>query len=676
LLYVDPPRPVVWLYVVGLNLAYIVLSVHIPISVYPGAPHDDGLYMVVGRFLAEGFWLGPFGQYTLMKGPGYPAFLALANWLGISVTLAHALFHCFSITFFVLVCHRFVRSAVLSGLMLALLLFQPVTLTEPLRRVFREEIYYGQLLLILGLVITMLFLARNSAQRLICGALSGLALGWFWLTREEGFWILPALIALFAFMLLRSFRYWHLRQIAVAVSVMIATFAMTQIGYMTLNWRYYGRFVGVDFKEANFQKALGAIHSVRSGGIKPYVPVTFSARQHIYRVSPTFASLQSYFDLPDRTAPSGWTEMTCNMVPDACGEIAAGWFMWGLRDAAALRGHYASPARASAFFGQIAFEITSACQRGELECKPQLVAEMPPVIWSDVMGRLWVGFVRAFDLITAKQLPLYLHDSAGTERQLADALRFLNTPYHVPPKQDMTPYSIKGWFHKAGDEWFSVVAKNVEGLPQDMDFDRLASEELKAITKDPAANNQRFRLNLRCDDACVLTFTTRDGTQLAKSLGELLKQGLFGYRVSGSLLVIESIDKLGSPFASETRIERVSGRIRTALVSYYYFVYLPLLALGVLAFLAATVIHPRQAAFKISYQLAFVCWSLLFLRVIVLSLIEATSFPALQIFYIAPAYFVAIAAAVLSIVALLDLSGFATLPVKTKKAFLSNTIKR
>ncbi|MEA2873976.1 MAG: hypothetical protein QOH67_3952, partial [Hyphomicrobiales bacterium] len=273
-------------------------------------------------------------------------------------------------------------------------------------------------------------------------------------------------------------------------------------------------------------------------------------------------------------------------------------------------------------------------------------------------------------------LPLALHDSSGSEKQMADALRFLNTPYHVPPQQDMTPYLIKGWFHKAGDEWFSVAAKNVTALPRDMEFDRLTSEELKTVTKDPAAINQRFRLSLRCDDACILTFTTQDGTQLAKSLGDLRKQGLFGYRISGAVLVVESVDKLGSPFASETRIERIGGRIRTALVSYYYLVYLPLLALGALAFLAATVIHPRQAAFKISYQLAFVCWSLLLLRVIVLSLIEATSFPALQVFYIAPAYFVAIAAAVLSIAALLDLSGLATLPVKTKKTFLSNTIKR
>ena len=106
----DVPNAVVYLYLGSLILLYVVVAVHTPMTLYADAGHDDALFALLGRYLAEGQWLGPFSQFTLMKGPGYPAFLALSNWLSLSATLAHALFHCLAVTFFVAVAHRFLRS--------------------------------------------------------------------------------------------------------------------------------------------------------------------------------------------------------------------------------------------------------------------------------------------------------------------------------------------------------------------------------------------------------------------------------------------------------------------------------------------------------------------------------------------------------------------------------------
>ena len=165
-LYVEVPRPVVWLYAGALCALVVFVSVHTPVTLYPGAPHDDGLYMSLGRYLSEGSWLGPYNEFTLAKGPGYPAFLAVANWLGISVSLAHALFQCFAALFFVVVCHRFVKSTLLSGLMLTLLVWQPIPIAVYLRRILREQIYYPQLLLFLGLLILVLFASHENQEAL------------------------------------------------------------------------------------------------------------------------------------------------------------------------------------------------------------------------------------------------------------------------------------------------------------------------------------------------------------------------------------------------------------------------------------------------------------------------------------------------------------------------------
>ena len=354
------PTSLVYSYVIGLCFIYALIMVHTPVTVYAGLPHDDGLYMGLGQSLAEGKWLGPFSQFTLMKGPGYPAFLALNSWLGIPISLAHALFHCFAITFFVVVCQWFIRSHLISAVLFALLLWHPITLSGEILRIAREEIYYGQTLLVLGLMLCVLFCPIQSQTPRLYAALAGIILGWFWLTREEGVWIVPALglMALVAVLqifcnrwdMLRyaraSFKDPRLHGMVVALSIVIGVFATTQITFDSVNWFVYGKFVGVDIKEGNFQRALRAINSVRSGDTKPFVSITHAAMKRVDAVSPAFASLAPYFDGPGK----GWETFGCQLYPSACGEFASGWFIWALRDAAASNGYYSSPTRGIGIF--------------------------------------------------------------------------------------------------------------------------------------------------------------------------------------------------------------------------------------------------------------------------------------------------------------------------------------
>ena len=267
-MYFSPPNWLIYFYVIALSLVYVIVRVHTPLTLYPGAPHDDGLYMSSGRSLAEGHWLGPYNQFTLMKGPGYPAFLAVANWLGLSVSLAHALFYSAAAIFFVAIAHRFVKSYLISGLLLALLLGQLVPTTVYFDRILREQIIGSQVLFLFAAAAGAFFYHREKKRRLTFAALTGFFLGWLWLTREEGIWILPAAIVLIGAAVYRGHRVLQLRACAGTLAMVIAVFATIQLGFAAVNWLAYGKFVGVDFKETNYQRALRAIDSVRSGGTK------------------------------------------------------------------------------------------------------------------------------------------------------------------------------------------------------------------------------------------------------------------------------------------------------------------------------------------------------------------------------------------------------------------------
>jgi len=358
-------------YCAALSAVYVFALVNAPLSLLSAAGHDDGLFITIGRYLAARQWLGPYNEFTLAKGPGYPAFLALSYRFGLTPWLARALFHCAAIALFVALCHRWLRSYLLAAILFTLLLWDPASFLGQNLRILRDTIYYAQVLLAFG------FLARALLGRSLAAAIiGGLLLGWVWLSREEGPWLAPALAVLATGGLTRASVDRSLLRFAAAGLAAVAAFAAVNAGFRAMNWTYYGSPVGVEYKEANFVRALGAIHSVRSGEVKPFVSVTRATRQKIYPVSPSFAQLGS--DL-DGALGQRWHKAVCDSVHgETCDEINSAVFAWALRDATARAGHYRSPAEASAFYGKIADEIAAACEKKQLVCERPLLAELPP----------------------------------------------------------------------------------------------------------------------------------------------------------------------------------------------------------------------------------------------------------------------------------------------------------
>ena len=321
------PKPIAYCYFIILSLLYIFVYVNTPLTVYSDAIYDDALFIKLGRFLAERRWLGPYDELTLVKGPGYPVFLALSNWFCLPISLAHAVFHCTAIIFFTAVMHRFTRSFLVSGLLFALLLFHPSVLTPVQLRVVRDEIYYGEMLIAFAAIAFALFGSTKKEFKILFAALGGVFLGWLWLTREEGAWLLPALAVMIGTALIYAHRNKRLRELVVIATILVASFGTTQIAFRAINWWTYGMFVGVETKEANFEKALGALQSVRSGGTKPFVSITNEAMKRVSEVSPAFRTLDPYFDGP---RGAFWRQAPCWLHPDACGENDSTFFMWTL----------------------------------------------------------------------------------------------------------------------------------------------------------------------------------------------------------------------------------------------------------------------------------------------------------------------------------------------------------
>lgn len=659
----------------GLYIAFCAVT---PISILANAVHDDALFISHGRLLADGHWLGPFSQFTLMKGPGYPAFLAITAWLGFPISIMHAILNCIAVGGFCWVIWRLSGSRILTCAIFVLVLWNPGLVQQ---RVIRDAIYPGQLLVFIAALSCALFCVTRRRQVVLLGSIAGAILGWFWLTREEGIWILPGATLLIIegtlSVWLRTRTIWLP---ATATASMLFVFVLMMVAFRLVNLFVYGSFVGVDFKEPNFIGALEAMQSVEVRNPIPFVPVTAQARGKIYRISPAFASLQKHLD-PAGGSP--WQKFGCKHYPWTCGEIAGGWFIWALRDAAAAEGFYQSPARASRFFGKVRTQIDSACRQGRLVCRSSPIPFMPLISEEQARQIPSSGAEGLSYLLFRRPPPVVTGSSTGPPADLSEASRFLNYPIRTPLAEAPSIQHELSMFSDKQQSWLGRRVGDVASVrPSDSCigfFDSASSDGFEGgakvngwawSSKEKVAPSQI----LLADDAGTIVGLAsggRDHPDVVTALPEVTdeKTGWEGFskeaRSVSAYAVIEggreacrltgSFDIVSPPandpaetITSDSRV-RLALRLRTFLDSAYGFLMPVLFWSGLAAMVVATWMTVANRDLDPILVLAGVAWVLIFCRIALLALIDVSSFPAINPQYLAPAYPLACLAPIFSI---------------------------
>lgn len=631
-------------------VAFLILSTHTPIVIHADYPHDDGLFMALGQQLAGGKWLGTYSQFTLMKGPGYPLFLAINSWLGLPVGLSHAAFQCAAIALFFWV---FARLAKMPNLALCGFIFTLWAPAPYLERIMRDTIYPGETLLVLGTLCYALFAELPPKARLAWALVSGLLTGWLVLTREEGVWIAPGIMVIMLYGVWLAWRKHTLaREAFLPLFAMMLAFMVTQGTFSGLNWMAYGRASGVETNSTPFKETLAALQSVEVGPRIPYLPVSRQARFAIYAVSPSFRSLKDYFDPADGKTP--W-QFGCSLYPATCGDIAGGWFLWALRDAVASKGYYASPSRAAAFYRKLTAEVTQACHDQRLTCSAPAIALLPHIS-ADQWRKLPASLLSGIRQITDAQRPsLDPGLSTGSPRDIEADRAFLGNPVITAqqPGAD-TPalnFHVAGWYRSPTGNWVSGQIEQTDGHALIIPISRVASPDLVTAFKDPSASHERFDFEIACGTPCNFSFEGKHGASIPLNLGQLVGQHVH-YSLGAATLNIDVISEHSdAPPGSDIR-SRVSTAVRS-FFSQAFSIFLPWLAAA--ALLAMLVVAGRALLTRrldtISV-LAAAVWTLLVSRLLLLGIVDISAFPGMITPYLSPAYVLMPIAVVLSFAAL------------------------
>jgi len=331
---------------------------------------DDTLFLNNANFLLKGDWLGPYTHWTLAKGPFYPLWIAASLASDIPLFLTHHVLYIAACSLFVLSIRPVVQKPIMLFILFTVLLFNPMSYADPVgTRVLREGIYPALTVMVFSGAIGLMIRCHRSLRNLLLWSIGlGLTFSAFWLTREEGIWmILPVLTIL----CLAAVRIYGAKPVARIrrLILCILPFLILSAAILTvaaINKSYYGIFSTNEFKAPYFLDAYGALTRVKHANWNPKIPVPKEARERIYDAVPSFAELKGYLDGP---LGKGWIKDSCLNL-SICDDIAGGWFAWAFRYAVADAGYYRSGESTRAYYERLASEINAACEEKRFDCGP------------------------------------------------------------------------------------------------------------------------------------------------------------------------------------------------------------------------------------------------------------------------------------------------------------------
>ena len=623
-------------------------------------PYDDGLFLRLAGSIAKGDWLGGYDDLTLAKGPAYPVFLAAVGTLHLPLKLTEHAIYLAAAAGMATVVFRLSRSAALAVILYAALALSPTMWGLGLARIIRDGFYVA---LSLGVVAVAAWLlladlsARAGARRRGASItlVAGVLIAVYWLTREEGVWLVPALgvLVVGAAGLLWAGSSaaevsgiagtWRPMLAVVGLPLVLATLAAAAVlvGVAAINADRYGVALTNDLTEGSFPAAYGALARIEHEATDRYVPVPASARADAYRVSPAAAELEPFLDGESGAA---WTAIGCGGPPDparGCTDIRGGWFMWAIRDAVELAGHWRSAPEAQAYLARVADEVNAACDDGRLACGPKRASLTPP-LGIDALADAAAHIAPGITVMTGAEPPVRMGSSAGP------AVEVVGVALRVGPVAPLAPTTppqlrVRGWV--AGSEGVpsvSLVASGGGRGDAQVTTDPAPDVDAFFVSRgDEGISSRRFELITDCvAEDCRLRVRGADGGEQEFRIGDL---GTGPVLQSASLwLFIEAVEPVRS--AMEEVLDAATVRAHPRILGAMQWLQG---AFGILVPIGATLgmagiglallrssVRSRLAALLV---LAAACVLAVAARLMLVALIEVTSWPgALNDIYLAP----------------------------------------
>ncbi len=335
-----------------------------PVRYLPTNKYDDGLMVNMANNLLQGKWLGEYNCLTLVKGIFTPLFIAITKIIEIPFLIGQDLFYDISCIFVIYVVGKILKNKKLLGIIYICLIFNPITYSAELCRVYRDGIYSGLTMFLIGFAYIIFLNRRENIKKQIKYFVGlGITLSSLYLCREETIWLLPfVLISTIITMIFiaKDKNINNTKKRLLLYLIPIGIVIVNNLLVCTINYKNYGVFELNQYWSKEFKSAYGALTRVKPKETYSRVPVSQETMKRIYEISPKFKELENYL-----SGEEGKRWSKCG--DGQYGEIQGGWLHWALIRAVEEQGYYKDAKTANKYYQDLADEINNAIDNGKIE---------------------------------------------------------------------------------------------------------------------------------------------------------------------------------------------------------------------------------------------------------------------------------------------------------------------
>lgn len=351
----------------------LVITINLPLNARDEIGADEYLMMSQAEELVSGNYLGQYNYLTLVKGIGFPLFLAISYKIGIPLLMLYALFYIVVCLVALIPVRHMVKSRPLQLLVFLLLLFCPATMDCNVQLIYRNMLIIPQSVLLVSALMMMYYHVndKTKGKLLFWSILCAFAWIFMWHTREDSIWSVVPVIISWAVLIATVFRsreknkggygdLW-LRMGVVSLPIVFLFMSVQIISFV--NYQNYGVYMTNQLNGSNYTKAVMTMMSVKPSKEVERVEITHDTLKELYKLSPTFATLKDTIEY-DYDHKSGLV-----MAEEDNGEINEDLITWELTGAANAKGYYRDAQTAEKFWGDVNNEISQAIKEGKLETR-------------------------------------------------------------------------------------------------------------------------------------------------------------------------------------------------------------------------------------------------------------------------------------------------------------------
>lgn len=279
------------------------------------------------------------------------------------------------------------------------LLFNPISFAdETFLRVYRNSLTAAQALIISGSMFAV-YLNRFEKNwiQILWAISAGLGLASLWHTREDGIWIIPLVLGVivitgFSIILKKDLLIRDKVKKSIITVIPVLLLMLSTIIISSINYSHYGIYTTNELNKSNFTNAIKRIYSVAANEEVERASVPRSTITKIYEVSPTLNAVQEELEASlDRWS---WYEKDAEVR-----QVEDGFFFWALREAVANAGYYENAMKADDFYKNIAAELETGFESGELKRRPTMPSALMSPWRADYGEELPIAFLKTITYV-------------------------------------------------------------------------------------------------------------------------------------------------------------------------------------------------------------------------------------------------------------------------------------